>query len=415
MRVCFLLLFAGCYFSSSAADTLRFTLPQAEAQFLKRNLLLLASRFDVEAQTALVIQARLWDNPVISTELNAYHPEREKYFDVGRQGQKIFALEQLIVLGGKRKGQVSLARQQAQMASLSFENLLRNLRFELRRSFYSIYYDSETLRRYTQQLSLLSSIIAAYEVQSSKGNIPLKEVLRLKAAYYKLNNNKTELINSILNEEANLKILLGEDAFIEPVWDGATTRYVAETLQEELLVQEALQARPDYKEVRLSAHASETYWKLQKSMAVPDLMIGGVYDQRGGAFNNQIGLSLAMNLPLWNRNQGNIKASGFLMERSKLLAEQKEMEIKAEVATSYQKLLRVEQEFRNIDETFRGDFEQLNQGVMVNFQKRNLSLLEFVDFFESYNENLQELNKLQKARIQAFEELNAAVGVELYN
>jgi cobalt-zinc-cadmium efflux system outer membrane protein len=78
-------------------------------------------------------------------------------------------------------------------------------------------------------------------------------------------------------------------------------------------------------------------------------------------------------------------------------------------------LVRVEEEFRCIDQSFTRDFESLNEGVIKNFQKRNVSLLEFVDFFESYNESLQALNELRKARLQSYEELNNTVGAELFN
>ena len=119
----------------SSTDTLRLSLPQAEERFLKMNLWLLAEQYNVDAQQALVIQARLWNNPTLSSELNAYNPERDKFFDVGKAGQKVFALEQVIMLGGKRKNQIALAKENAHLASLELNDLLRNLKFQLRTSF----------------------------------------------------------------------------------------------------------------------------------------------------------------------------------------------------------------------------------------------------------------------------------------
>lgn len=79
------------------------TLQDCESQFLKKNLFLLASQYNIDASKALTIQARIWDNPTLSAELNAYNPERDKYFDIGKDGQKVFAVEQLIYLGGKKE------------------------------------------------------------------------------------------------------------------------------------------------------------------------------------------------------------------------------------------------------------------------------------------------------------------------
>src|SRR5258708_19671931 len=47
-------------------DTLRLTLPQAEKAFLDSNLLLLAQKYNIDAQKALIIQAKLWPNPNLS-------------------------------------------------------------------------------------------------------------------------------------------------------------------------------------------------------------------------------------------------------------------------------------------------------------------------------------------------------------
>ena len=398
-----------------AYDTLRLSLDDAEAQFLKNNLMLLAEQYNVESQTALVVQARLWANPRITAELNAYNPDREKYFDVGKQGQKAFAIEQLIYLGGKRKNQIALARQNAALASFELEDLLRNLKLQLRESYYSIYYDEQTLNRYTHQLQLLSSIIAAYQIQSEKGNIPLKEVLRLKAVYYRLNNDKTELINSIVDEEETLKKLLRADDFIQPVpAPGFFERYTPGDLTEVALVAQALKARPDYRVSEGEVQYAELNYRLQKSLAVPDVTLGGAYDQRGGAFVNQVGVTLGVDLPVLNRNQGNIKSSQYNVQRTVAERDSKKLEITAQVQAALLKLVRVEEEYSTIDQSFTRDFESLNEGVIKNFQKRNVSLLEFVDFFESYNESLQALNKVKKARVQSYEELNNTVGTELF-
>jgi cobalt-zinc-cadmium efflux system outer membrane protein len=58
-----------CGFSASAQphqDTLRLQLPEAEKMFLDSNLQLLAQRYNIDANQALVIQARLWPNPNFS-------------------------------------------------------------------------------------------------------------------------------------------------------------------------------------------------------------------------------------------------------------------------------------------------------------------------------------------------------------
>jgi len=48
--------------------------------------------------------------------------------------------------------------------------------------------------------------------------------------------------------------------------------------------------------------------------------------------------------------------------------------------------------------------------VTENFAKRNISLIDFTDFVESYRNNVLQFNQLQNDRRQAIESLNFAVG-----
>ena len=53
-------------------DTVKLSLPEAEKIFLQKNLSLLAAKYNIDANQALVQQAKLWDNPVLSTDQNIY-------------------------------------------------------------------------------------------------------------------------------------------------------------------------------------------------------------------------------------------------------------------------------------------------------------------------------------------------------
>ena len=53
-------------------DTLVMSLQQVEKQFIDSNLLLIASQYNVDANKALIEQAKLWDNPTIATDQNVY-------------------------------------------------------------------------------------------------------------------------------------------------------------------------------------------------------------------------------------------------------------------------------------------------------------------------------------------------------
>ncbi|KAA9357340.1 TolC family protein [Larkinella humicola] len=399
-----------------AQDTLRLSRRQADSLFLKNNLLLLAGRFRIEAGQADIIQASLYDNPTASVEVSAYNTERSRVLDVGRQGQKIISVQQLLYTAGKRNKRISLAQEAARLNNYEFADLLRSLRFELRSRFFDLYFQQETLARYDRQITTLQGTVAAFEQQFDKNNVSLRELLRLKALLFQLNNDRLEIRLRQTENQQFLRTLLSVDQPILPLVNEAQLQqYRFPNQPVDSLRNRALRNRPDVLANQSLTRQSELNYTLQKALAVPDLRVGGTYDQAGSYIPNYLGVSVAMDLPFLNRNQGAIKAARSQIDYQKQIQNQKAVQVNNEVLAALQKVQEVERTVQSVESRFSEQFELLNQGLFANFQKRNISLLEFIDLIETYNESTKELNRLKADRISAYEELNYVVGEELFN
>lgn len=390
---------------------------ECENQFLKNNLLLVAEQFNVDASKAAIIQAKVWDNPYVSGELNLYNPTNQQYFDVGTAGQKVLAIQQLIYLSGKRKNEIALAKTNSVMAQLQFEDALRNLRAELKQSFYTIYFDSKKIEITSKQLSNLDSVIQAYNVQATKGNVPMKDLVRLQSLYFNLKNDKTILVQNLTNEMQKLKVLTGQTNDIVPSISSLDKYHFAkqlETLSEDSLQKMAAANRPDYLLALKNIESNEFNLRLQKAIARPDLTLGTAYDQRGGAFNNQINLTFGMPLPVWNKNKGNIKIAEIQVKQSKTLENYALLQLKNEVSATYKKWIEANKNYQFLTKSNTASFEQVYQGVMYNFKKQNITILEFTDFMESYNQSIQNFNEINKVLILSSEELNKTLNKQVF-
>lgn len=408
----FLLLFPlGTY----AQDTLYVSPRGADSLFIARNLSLLAAKYNIDINRTLVKQARIWDNPSFTAELNLYNPTARRWFDVGSGGQKIFSVEQVIQIAGQRGQGAKWAKENVKISEYDFLDLIRTLKFSLHQNLYSLYFNRQTIASYNRQLGLLDTIIKAYDEQFKKGNIPLKESMRLKSIYYRLNNDKTVLQNQVYDEESVLRVLLGSTLPVAPVISDADLRRYNKTgIAKDDLVKQAVETRPDLKKTESAYNQSLINVELQKREAVPNLRIGGLYDQAGSYVNNYSGITLGIDLPVFNRNQANIKMAKFQSMQAAYALANDSLRVSSEVTAAWDKLVGVEDEYRRIDADFMTQFELLNRGITDNFTKRNISLLEFVDLFEAYNETIAQLNIMQINRILAYEELNYSVGVELF-
>ena len=403
------------YFHANAQKSL--SLKECEDAFQKNNLLLLAEQYNIDVSKANVIQAKIWDQPLLSGELNAISPQDNSYFNIGKNGQKGLAIQQLIYLGKKKKYEVEYAKSNTPIAELQFQQLLKNLNFQLRQSFYTVYFAKEKYNNLQIQISNIDSLAIAYSVQANKGNIPLRDVVRLQSLVMSLKNDLIDIQKTINNEQETLKNITRISENINPV-------IVLTEIEKKIniqkippidsLVQLAMQKNPAFLSSLKTIDSNEKMLKWQQSLAVPDLTAGASYDQNGGAFHNQINLTLGIPLPLWNKNKGNIQAAQIQLSQANIQKDYKVLELKAKIENAYsswsQKQLLFSQ--RVLDEG--SNLDLVYKGVLQNFLKRNISLLEFTDFMESYNQNIAQLNELKKSLLLSCETINYIVNEKIF-
>src|ERR1700712_5286155 len=79
-------------------ETMHLKLPDLEKMFLDSNFQLLAQKYNVNAQRASVIQARLWPNPNFSISHGLYSGTVKQFFPSGANDETTVGLSQLILL-----------------------------------------------------------------------------------------------------------------------------------------------------------------------------------------------------------------------------------------------------------------------------------------------------------------------------
>lgn len=399
-------------------DTIRITLQNAEQEFTDKNLLLLAEKYNIDAARAEVVQARLLNNPNLSVTGNIYNPRDRKIADISnRTGEYVIEIQQVIRLAGKRNKEIRLAEAGIVSSEDRFFDLLRTLRYTLRSDFFRAYYINESIASLDRQITVLESLDTAYSKLQQSAVVTQKDALRIRSLLYSVRANKAALLNDLNDVVSELKLLLrNNSSFIIPdVDENAVTDIRPQDLSLQSLIDTAFAHRYDLRLSQSLVEYNNRNYALQKSYAVPDLTVGGQFDKRGSFVDNASFLNLAIDLPFFKKNQGNIKAAGIGLAQSKLQYQQQKLVVENEVQRAFVKLITTEKLYASADPGFIGQYEKLLQGIGENFQRRNISLLEFTDFYESYKNNIQQFNQLRNDRIQALEELYFSIGKTLLN
>lgn len=397
-------------------NRLKLTIHEAERYLADHNLRLLAEHYAVDQAEARVIQAKLFDNPVISFEQNVYNRINGHYFDFGKEGESAVELEQLIYIAGQHNKRVKLEKINHEMSAYQYEEVARSLRGELRQKFVELYFTRRSLTVYDDEIQAINDLLAIYKTQQEKGNISLLEKARLEALLLALRQEQGDLINQTTALSGELRLLLGinDQTQVEPVIDESALNRIdlSDISFADLLAR--LPERPDLKIAQSKRRASEADLKLQRALAFPEVSLKGSYDKAGNFINDYWAIGLSISLPIFNRNQGNIKAAKLAILQSGQQEAYEQQQAENELYTCYARLDQAIRLYRSTDLSLAGDFSKILEGVNQSFRQRDISLLEFIDYYESYKTTCLRLNDLKREVLQALEEVNIAAGENLF-
>ncbi|MGZ4099326.1 MAG: TolC family protein [Bacteroidia bacterium] len=405
-------------FSQNFKDSLSLTLDDLEKNFIAKNFLLLASKYEIEAGKALEVQARVFDNPNFYIEQSIYNPQGKRYFPTktvyndGTLGQNQMNLNQVFSIAGKRNKRLKVAKINTQLAQYQFYDVLRSLRYQLRTNFYNLYYNLKTYQVYADQISAIEKNIVAYKEQVDKGNISLSEYLRLSAFLNSLKGEKRETGMVINEANNNLHILMADTSLkiYKPVFIQKDIIVDEKALDLKQLLDSSVSSRSDVKIQEYLTKQERANLEYQKALGVPDLSIAGTYDRNGSYIQNYYGVGVGFQVPLFNRNQGNIRASQARIKESELNQQFYKLSVHQEVIAAYKILLETNKVYQSTDKTLQTKFNDLLKGLTDNYTKRNISIVEFIDYYESFKNNIIQLNKLENELYNATENLNYEVG-----
>ena len=262
-----------------------------------RNLDLAAIKRQRAIREAQVRVARQWANPAVGFEVTKDSPHENLTFD--------FPLP----LGGVRGKQIDLAKEELTLADVDEKAAMRTLRRNLRETFYGLLGSDERLRLAEDVVGLVRRTREAAQARFEEGAAPRLDVL---AANLGLARAESDLamarsartaalagLNAVLNQPpAEAVAVVGDLAEAPPPPDFARAMALAAASNGELMAAEreaAIEAR------RLS---------LIRAERVPQPTVTfGLPMNAPGEFTVGAAVGVAMNVPLFNRSQGEIAAS----------------------------------------------------------------------------------------------------------
>jgi cobalt-zinc-cadmium efflux system outer membrane protein len=344
-----------------------------------------------------------------------YSAERNEYFN--QKNQRLIQMDFMFSVSGKHTRGVKLAKIGLEQNQLMYENTKRSLVYEVGLKFHQLMMLQKRNDLYKVVFSQFKTLIDAYEIQYKVGEIPGSELIRLKSELLTLQNSIVNNQNETEKEMSELRALLNmrpEVTLVAKESLLAIPNPVQLNLEE--LYIHAEENRPDYLARLKEISYQEMNLKLQTSKSVPDLMVGYQPHDKGSNYvRPYTGLVVEMDIPIFNRNQGNIASSKAEVSKSKADAEHALNSLQNEISSSLNKFFHSKSALDNYDIEFLKELESLNNSALQNYNNKNINILQYLDMQRTYINTMSEYLGLKSEIVQRVIDIEFTTGYQLYN
>ncbi len=346
-----LLCIAVLLLAPSLAHADPFTPDTAVAVAMLRNRDAIAARLELKAAEVERLTAKLYPNPILSYTLgnlvlgtgNPQAPANLRP-SFGDQTVQTLAVSEIVDVWAKRSAHIRAADRGIDHQRLLLEDALRDIAYSVRAAFAEVLREQsetqlarETRARYDDTVRLTRARRAAGEISETE----LKKV-ELEGLRY-----DNELIDADLQLDlarqrlAALLAMRGVGDLPPQLTEDTLDRT---TLSVEQLVDRALANRPDVKAVRADRQRADASVGAARRDAFPDLSLGIAYTHSeftiSGDNPNALSFSLALPVPIFDRNQGMIAKAHLEIARADNDAARIELKVRQEVIEAVRRTTR---------------------------------------------------------------------------
>jgi cobalt-zinc-cadmium efflux system outer membrane protein len=404
--ICLLLVEAG-----AGQNTARITLDQAIDLALAHNHSIKATRTLILQNQDQEITANLRPNPTLGVDTQFVPFFSPQYFssdNLNQTQQFDIGVGYLFERGHKRQRRLQAARDQTAVTRAQVADAERTLAFNVGQQFVSVLLAESTLQFAMEDLKGFQQTVDISEAQLKAGYIGEGDYLKIKLQLLQFQTDVSSARLARVQALVGLRELLGYDAVpvdFDVIGDLA---YQPVKANLETLQTQALRERPDFRAAQLGITAAKSQILLAKANAKVD--VNGTYDFTHVSGENTASLFANFELPIFNRNQGEILRTNHALTQAQELEQSASDTVLSDVANAYEAV-------RSNDEIVQlytsGYLKQAQDSRDISeyaYKRGAASLLDYLDAERSYRSTQLAYRQALASYMTALEQLKEALG-----
>jgi outer membrane protein, heavy metal efflux system len=389
----------------------RITLEEAIRLALQHNHALQAARTTILQNQALETTANLRPNPVLSWDaqfLPIFQPSKFTADYIDNQAQFDLGIGYLFERGRKRQHRLQAAKDQTSVSRSTVADNERQLIFNVSQQFIDVVLAQSTIDFSRQDLESFQKTVNISEERYKAGDMSEGDFLKIKLQLLQFQTDYFTAVLAKVQAIAALRQFVGFESVPDMFDVDGKLDYLPVHAGLEDLRALSMRTRPDLVAAQQSVIAARSQELLAEANGKRDL--GASFNYSHVAATNTGAVFFNIQLPIFDRNQGEIARTRVAITQSQQLASEAAEQVMSDVVDAYEALHTNDQ----IVQLYRGgyvDAAQKSRDISeYAYQKGAASLLDFLDAERSYRSNQLAYRQALASYMTALEQMRQAVG-----
>jgi cobalt-zinc-cadmium efflux system outer membrane protein len=389
----------------------KISLDDAIHMALQHNHSLLAARTVIQQNQAEETTANLRPNPVLlgdSQFLPIFQPNQFSSDYIDNTAQFDLGVSYLFERGQKRQHRLQAAKDVTAVSRSQVTDNERTLSFNVASLFINVELAESTLELANQDLKSFQDSVNITEERYKAGDIGEDDLLKMKLQLLQFQMDVSAAQLSRVQALSDLRQLLGYES-VGPDYDVAGAfDYQAVKGNLDDFQAKALANRPDLQVATLGINAANSQLALQKSIGKRDVTGQVSYTHLG--YTNDVSLFGQIQLPIFDRNQGEIARAGFAVTQAQEQERFASGQVLTDVRDAYEGLHANDQVVTLYRSGYLDAAQQSLDITDYAYKHGAASLLDFLDAERSNRATQLGYREALAAYLLALEQLREAVG-----
>ncbi len=394
-----------------ASASAHITLEEAMRLALQHNHALQAVRSTILISQADEITANLRPNPTISWDSQffpLFHPDQFNSDYLANQAQFDLGIGYLFERGKKRQHRLQAAKDATAVVRSQATDSERQLIFNVAQQFIAVLLAESTLDFAQRDLDGFQQTVSISEARFKIGDMSEGDYLKIKLQLLQFQTDVSGAQLAKVQALAALRQLLGFDSVPDNYVCDGDLSYESVHGNVEDLKSLALRSRPDLTAAILGVSAARSQEALAEANGKRDIGASFSYTHTAGQSSGAFFFS--MDLPIFDRNQGNIAHARYAITQAQEQASEAAEQVMTDVTDAFENLKSNEK----IIQLYQGGYvDQAKQSRDISeyaYKRGAASLLDFLDAERTYRSNQLAYRQALASYMAAVEQMRQAVG-----